>query len=52
MLRHHSVVHNNEVVDKGLPQRFVITDKINIKFKENISKETREEFLRMYHLQY
>lgn len=44
--------HVYKVVDKELPQRFVITDKINIKFKEKISKEKREEFLRRYHLQF
>jgi subtilisin family serine protease len=44
--------HVYEVPDKELPQRFVITDKVNIKFKGNSSKEEHEEFLRKYHLQF
>jgi subtilisin family serine protease len=44
--------HVYEVVDKELPQRLVITDRVNIKFKENVPKEEREELLRRYHLQF
>lgn len=44
--------HVYEVVDKELPQKLVITDKVNIKFKENIPKEAREELLRKFHLQF
>lgn len=44
--------HVYEVPHREIPKRFVITDKVNIKFKDNLSKEEREEFLRKYHLQF
>jgi subtilisin family serine protease len=44
--------HVYETVDRVLPQQFIITDKISIKFKSQVTKEKREEILRNYHLQF
>ena len=44
--------HVYEIVDKELKEKFIITDKINIKFKRNIPKEKREALLRKYNLQF
>jgi subtilisin family serine protease len=44
--------HVYEIIDKELKERFIITDKINIKFRGTISKEKREDLLRNYNLQF
>jgi subtilisin family serine protease len=44
--------HVYEISDEKAPKRFIITDKVNIKFKENIPLKDQEDLLRQYHLQY
>ena len=52
-LRKTGVAHHvYEIEESGFKDKLVITDKINLKFKQNVSKEKREKFMKKYHLQF
>ena len=37
--------HVYEIADNNIPQRFIITDKVNIKFKKDITIKEQEDLL-------
>ena len=44
--------HVYEIENPVKTDKLVITDKVNLKFKPNVSKENRERFMDKYHLQF